>query len=137
MNERDHKRFEILQKLLTISHTYNHIKSHILQQTPLRLTYNDRQRLGKDLKRAREKSGFTQTRIGKHLSLSSQIISGYENGKYIPSYQTLHTLCCKYEVSFNEMFLSLESLPNEYRSLVKKLESVDREFQQTFNLLFP
>lgn len=64
--------------------------------------------LGSKIKNLRKKSNFTQEQLAQRLGLTKSIISAYENGSRMPSYEALITLARIFHVS-TDYLLGLEN----------------------------
>lgn len=55
--------------------------------------------VGKRIRAARRKLGWTQTQLGDIVGLSKQAISGYEHGSHIPNANAIKYICLALKVS--------------------------------------
>lgn len=59
--------------------------------------------IGESIKKARKSRGMTQQKLSRLSGVQQQLISFYENGKYIPNVLTLCSLADALNVSLDEL----------------------------------
>lgn len=70
------------------------------------LNYN---KIGKFLQKLRTEKGYSQEKVAEILFVTRQVISKWERGKSLPSYEMLVSLCKLYDVSANEILAAEKS----------------------------
>ncbi len=78
------------------------------------------EKLGKNLKEARENAGFTQKALAEIIGISSAVLSKYENGELSPDKDVLIRISEVLGVSINMITMKFEdSMYQENSPLVK------------------
>ena len=67
----------------------------------------DTVKIGKFLKELRKEKGYTQEALGEKIGVTNKTVSRWETGTYMPPVECLVLLSDIYDVSINEMKLSL------------------------------
>ncbi|MGN0789131.1 MAG: helix-turn-helix domain-containing protein [Christensenellales bacterium] len=60
--------------------------------------------LGEKIKELRKKKGMSQSELAEKVGVSRQALSGWENGAYIPDYNSLLLLCKVLETDANTLY---------------------------------
>ncbi len=66
------------------------------------------------LKEARKKKGLTQAELANSLGVTDRAISNWENGKRLPDYTLIYSLCDKLDIDITKLFMSDEELIKKY-----------------------
>ena len=64
----------------------------------------NQEKIGKFLAECRKQKNLTQEQLGEILGVSSKSISRWENGKNLPDYSILISLCNTLGISINEFY---------------------------------
>ena len=64
----------------------------------------NQEKIGKFIAECRKQKNLTQEQLSKILGVSSKSISRWENGKTLPDYTILDSLCNALEISINEFY---------------------------------
>lgn len=64
--------------------------------------------LGSRIKHLRQKNNYTQDQLAKRLGMTKSVVSAYENGARMPSYEVLITIARIFHVS-TDYLLGVES----------------------------
>lgn len=87
----------------------------------------DRTQLGKRIKEARQRSGFSQQQLAKVIGVSDKTISAYEVGRVEPPLDTLDKLCqaTKHPVAFflGDVQSNIEARLDRIASELKEIRS--------------
>lgn len=75
--------------------------------------FNYRKQIGKKIKLARVRAGYTQEKLAEKLSLSTRYISQLERGISFGTASTIINLCKSLNISANFLFSDIIN-PNEY-----------------------
>ena len=60
--------------------------------------------IGENIRIARKKSGLTQEELAERLGITFKAVSGWENGKYQPTIETLNKLLSPMGITLAEFF---------------------------------
>lgn len=88
----------------------------------------DQEKIGKFIASARISKNMTQKELGDLLNVTDRAVSNWENGRRLPDYSLINSLCKNLDITINEFFAG-EKLTNEtYKekadeNLTKMLES--------------
>lgn len=74
------------------------------------------EKLGKNLKEARENAGFTQKALAEFIGISSTALSKYENGELNPDKDVLIRISEVLGISINMMTMKFEDSMNQENS---------------------
>ncbi len=88
--------------------------------------------LGKKVKQARKKLGYTQEFVAENLNVSTDLLRGIENGRTLGSITTLLNLCNFLKVSPNTLFSELldfkeDTLDSTLTTLLTSISDTDRK----------
>ena len=88
-------------------------------------------KIGKFIAEKRKEKKLTQEQLAEKIGVTSKTISRWENGKTMPDYSILKTLCKTLDISINELFngekISKDNIIEEYdNNLVKVLKEYKR-----------
>ena len=68
--------------------------------------------IAKQIKRNRERIGLNKKELGKAVGVAPSTVSGWENGEYAPSADTLVKLCDLFEITLDEIYGIEQSAPS-------------------------
>ena len=72
---------------------------------------------GEKIKRLRKSKNLTQEQLGEILGVSSKSISRWENGKNLPDYSILNSLCNTLGISINEFYYGQKMTDMDFEQL--------------------
>ena len=105
---------------------------------------NKQNALGQKLKELRQRTGLSQEDVAKHLHVTHQTVSAWENGKNSPDAQTIFSLCHLYGTTPNELYeltsfdkQELSNLASENQKIKATLEQVCLSAIAVFFCIFP
>jgi transcriptional regulator with XRE-family HTH domain len=73
-------------------------------QTPFQRAVMEEKKFGETLKRLRTEAGLTQAELGELAGMRQGNIANLENGKRLPAWQTVMTLCIALQVNCDEFW---------------------------------
>lgn len=79
--------------------------------------------VGKKIKKARIKKGYTQEYVAEHINISTDLLRNIENSRNVGSLSTLLNLCNILDITPNYLF---------YELMEKKENSIDTTLYQYF-----
>jgi len=80
--------------------------------------------LGEKIKQLRQEKGYSQTFLEKRSGVNSKLLSKYENGRIIPTADTLRKLAEGLDISAD--YLIFDNVPKDGRCQLKDLELFER-----------
>ena len=87
--------------------------------------------LGKNLKNAREKAGYSQNDVAEKLNISRQSVSRWKNGRSVPDVENLVVLSQMYKISLDDL---LENPSTEHTPLKSEKKNYDDTLAKTEHL---
>ena len=87
--------------------------------------------LGKNLKNAREKAGYSQNDVAEKLNISRQSVSRWEKGRSVPDVENLVVLSQMYKISLDDL---LENPSTEHTPLESEKKNYDDFLAKTEHL---
>ena len=72
----------------------------------------NQEKIGKFIAECRKQKNLTQEQLSEILGVSSKSVSRWENGKTLPDYVMLDSLCNALEISINEFYYG-EKMPEQ------------------------
>lgn len=83
----------------------------------------DQIKFSKFLKQSRKEKGLTQEELANKLSVTTQAVSKWENGKGYPDVTTLGNLASALDLSIDEL-MSSEKMDKEVKEVIKEVEVI-------------
>ena len=80
--------------------------------------------LGKKIKQLRTEKGFSQSLLEKKTGVNSKLLSKYENGRIMPTADTLRKIAAGLEISAD--YLIFDNVPKDGLSQLKDLELFEK-----------
>ena len=77
----------------------------------------NQEKIGKFLAECRKQKNLTQEQLGEILGVSSKSISRWENGKNLPDYSILNSLCNTLGISINEFYYGQKMTDTDFEQL--------------------
>jgi len=71
--------------------------------------------IGKFIARKRKEQNYTQEQLADKLSVSNKTISKWENGKCMPDYAVIQTLCKELNITLSELMDAEELEPSSFK----------------------
>lgn len=88
--------------------------------------YDDKKFIGKKLKQARVKAGFSQIQLAEKIGLSEKHVSNIERGQNFPSLDTFFRLCEVFNLSLADFGINIQYRENKQREeLLNKIFSAN------------
>lgn len=88
----------------------------------------DQEKIGKFIASARISKNMTQKELGDLLNVTDRAVSNWENGRRLPDYSLINSLCKNLDITINEFFAGEKLTDETYKekadeNLTKVLES--------------
>ncbi len=77
----------------------------------------NQEKIGKFIAECRKQKNLTQEQLSEILGVSSKSVSRWENGKTLPDYTILDSLCNALEISINEFYYGEKMLEQNFKYL--------------------
>lgn len=77
----------------------------------------NQEKIGKFILECRKQKNITQEQLGEILRVSSKSISRWENGKSLPDYTILDSLCNALGISINEFYYGERMFEQDFKFL--------------------
>ena len=77
----------------------------------------NQEKIGKFIAECRKEKNLTQEQLSEILGVSSKSVSRWENGKTLPDYTILDSLCNALEISINEFYYGEKMLEQDFKHL--------------------
>lgn len=94
--------------------------------------FDDKDYLGKQIRKYRKNSGFTQEVLAEKVNLSVQHLSRIESGLYTPSLNTFFTLAKELKMDLKEFGFDINSTKNDLKDdliqMISKASDVELIF---------
>lgn len=93
----------------------------------------NQQNTGALITKKRKEKNLTQEQLAERLQISNKTISKWENGKCMPDYSIVESLCKELDITVSELLAGKEANSSEkpddeqYKMLLYKVEQVERE----------
>ena len=95
----------------------------------------DQIKIGKFIQTQRIEKGLTQVQLANKIGVSDRAVSKWENGRGLPDYEYIQSLCDELDITFNE-FISGEKIEeNNETRLEENLVSSYKESRKSFKQL--
>ncbi len=89
----------------------------------------NQERIGKFIAQCRKEKNLTQEQLADKLNTTSKSISRWENGKTMPDYSIIKSLCDELDISINELFNGEKIQKNNYELIANEnLNSILKEY---------
>lgn len=89
----------------------------------------NQERIGKFIAERRKNKKLTQEQLADKLNTTSKSISRWENGKTMPDYSIIKSLCDELDISINELLSGEKIQTNNYEHVVNEnLDNILREY---------
>lgn len=106
----------------------------------------DQEKIGNFIRESRQEKGMTQRDLAERIGVTDRAISNWENGRRLPDYSIVESLCKSLDISINELFAGcklreddfkevadknlLEALSNSSFTLKEKIEFYKKKWQR-------
>ena len=77
----------------------------------------NQEKVGKFIAERRKHKNLTQEQLSEKLGVSSKSVSRWENGKNLPDYTILDSLCNALDISINEFYYGEKMLQQDFKHL--------------------
>jgi len=77
----------------------------------------NQEKIGKFIAECRKQKNLTQEQLSELLGVSSKSVSRWENGKTLPDYVVLDSLCNALDISINEFYYGEKTLGQDFKCL--------------------
>ena len=89
--------------------------------------------IGKKIAEKRHEKNLTQAALAERLGISNKTISKWENGKSVPDYAIVDTLCAELDMTVAELLGGKEQTPQNAENtemLLYKIQELEHKVQE-------